>query len=132
MLLLIRFTNAPANGAPLQRPTRSKTRAAWPQAWQNASLWSQSPTPELRAAEVSIHPLAGWQLFVHRGGSWTNPLSSEAVSGNAGTPVSPPAGAADKRLPDGVRLMLDLPTHTPISGRITLDWVRPTLTGAGS
>ncbi len=108
------------------------TRSAWQEAWQNALVWSQTPTEGLRTGEVGIHPLAGWQLLVHRGGSWTNPLSSEAVSGNAGTPVAAPAGAADKRLPDGVRLMLDLPAHTPISGRITLDWVRPTLTGAGS
>jgi hypothetical protein len=28
--------------------------------------------------------------------------------------------------------MLDLPTPSVLSGRLTLDWVRPTLTGAGS
>jgi general secretion pathway protein J len=83
----------------------------------------------LRAAEVAIVPLAGWQLFVHRGGSWTNPLSSDAgtegsSSTNASTNTAQP--------PDGVRLMLDLPTPSVVSGRLTLDWVRPTLTGAGS
>ncbi len=102
-----------------------RTRAAWQQAWQNASLWSQSPTPELRAAEVSIHPLAGWQLFVHRGGSWTNPQSSAAVN-------TPSASTAPASLPDGVRLVLELPPVTPVAGRITLDWVRPTLSGSGT
>lgn len=104
------------------------TRAAWQEAWANARLWSQTPTEALRAAEVAIVPLAGWQLFVHRGGSWTNPLSSDAgtegSSANASTNTAQP--------PDGVRLMLDLPTPSVLSGRLTLDWVRPTLTGAGS
>ena len=100
-----------------------RTRAAWQQAWQNASLWSQSPTADLRAAEVSIHPLAGWQLFVHRGGSWTNPQSSAAVN-------TPSASTAPVSVPDGVRLVLELPPVTPVAGRITLDWVRPNLSGS--
>lgn len=110
------------------------TAAAWQDAWQNAQVWSQTPTDSLRSGEVNIHPLAGWQLFVHRGGSWTNPLSSDATSASSSPPgnatASPPPEAA--RLPDGVRLMLELPVQTPVAGRITLDWVRPTLTGAGS
>ncbi len=102
-----------------------QTRAAWQQAWQNARLWSQSPTSELRAAEVGVHPLAGWQLFVHRGGSWTHPLSSDAVN----TPDSP---ARTTDVPDGVRLVLDLPALGPVTGRFMLDWVRPTLSGSGA
>lgn len=96
-----------------------QTRSDWERAWQNARTWSQSPTAELRSGEVSIHPLAGWQLFVHRGGAWTNPLSSEVTSGPA----------ADARLPDGVRLVLTLPATTPMAADLTLDWVRPTLSG---
>lgn len=110
------------------------TLAAWQEAWQNALVWSQTPTDSLRAGEVNIHPLAGWQLFVHRGGSWTNPLSSDATSANTGTPDTAPGspGGEATRLPDGVRLVLELPALTPVAGRITLDWVRPNLTGAGS
>lgn len=99
--------------------TSLKTRLAWQQAWQNARTWSQTPTAELRTAEVSIHPIAGWQLFVHRGGSWTNPLSSGATTDSA----------ADALVPDGVRLVLTLPATTPMAGDLTLDWVRPTLSG---
>lgn len=103
-----------------------QTRAAWMQAWQDASTWSQTPTAALRSAEVNLHALAGWQLFVHRGGSWTNPLSSNAVN-------TPGAGATTAAsLPDGVRLVLDLPAPGPVAGRMTLDWVRPTLSGGGS
>lgn len=96
-----------------------QTRTAWQEAWQNARTWSQTPTAELRAAEIGIHPLAGWQLFVHRGGAWTNPLSSDATTGSL----------AEARLPDGVRLVLALPASTPVAGDLTLDWVRPTLSG---
>lgn len=94
-----------------------QTRAAWQEAWQNASTWSQSPTAPLRRSEISIYPLASWQLFVHRGGAWTNPLSSDATHDKA---------SAD-RLPDGVRLVLQLPDTTPLVAALTLDWMRPTL-----
>jgi len=77
----------------------------------------------LRSAEIAVHPLAGWQLFVHRGGSWTNPLSSDAVN-------TPATSSGAVRLPDAVRLVLDLPGTGGLSGRLTLDWVRPTLSGS--
>ena len=98
------------------------TRDAWQRAWQDARLWSQTATADLRRGEIALYPLAGWQLYVHRGGSWVNPLSSES-SGNTDTMAA--------RVPDGVRLQLDLPTGTPVAGRIGLDWVRPTLSGSG-
>ena len=101
------------------------TRGAWQQAWQDARAWSQTPTEALRRQEVSVHPLAGWQLYVHRGGSWTNPLSSEATANSGGGETADAAG----RAPDGVRLLLDLPAHAPVGGRLTLDWVRPHLSG---
>ena len=97
---------------------------AWQEAWDNARLWSQVPTEALRQGEVQIHPLRGWQLFVHRGGSWTNPLSSDATTPAPDAAVAPEANTA---LPDGVRLVLDLPAHTPVAGRLSLDWVRPSL-----
>lgn len=102
------------------------TQSAWQEAWQNARVWSQTPTESLRTGEVNIHPMVGWQIFVHRGGNWTNPLSSDATTNTANAPTD------TARIPDGVRLLLDLPTQTPVAGRITLDWVRPTLTGAGT
>jgi general secretion pathway protein J len=35
-------------------------------------------------------------------------------------------------LPDGVRLVLQLPPGETISGTLTRDWVRPTLSGGKS
>jgi len=107
------------------------TREAWQEAWQNARTWSQTPTNTLRRNEVPLVPLAGWQLFVHRGGSWVSPLSSQASVPSGSTSVSDtvnPSGLA----PDGVRLLLDLPAQAPQAGRLSLDWVLPTLSGSGS
>jgi general secretion pathway protein J len=68
---------------------------------------------------VALFALEGWQLFYFRGNAWTNPMSA------AGTTTS-----ATTTLPDGVRLVLDLPGGQALAGRITSDWVRPTLSSA--
>ena len=114
-------------------------RGDWQNAWNLAQEWSQTPTPGSKAGEVVVHPLSGWQLFVHRGGSWTNPLSSDAVTpgsptstnGNtSGTPLTATGAAASGTPPDGVRLILTLPPGPSGAGVLTLDWIRPTLSGA--
>jgi len=110
-------------------------RQDWQTAWNTAQQWSQTPSDSTRAAQVQIHPLSGWQLFVHRGGSWTNPLSSDLV-----TPTPNPAQAGNpagrnnpgQATPDGVRLVLSLPPGAAGAGTLSMDWVRPTLSGAPS
>lgn len=108
-------------------------RQDWQTAWDLAQQWSQTPGEATRAGQVQIHPLSGWQLFVHRGGSWTNPLSSDAVTPDNTPPTSagnPRQGHQTSHTPDGVRLVLSLPPGPAGSGALTLDWVRPTLSGA--
>ncbi len=111
-------------------------RGDWQNAWNLAQEWSQTPSPATQAGEVNIHPLSGWQLFVHRGGSWANPLSSAAVSPGSTADTPPPASGpatgatASSTPPDGVRLILTLPPGPSGTGALTLDWVRPTLSGA--
>jgi general secretion pathway protein J len=105
----------------------------WQTAWQLAAQWGQTPDDSTQAGQTQIHPLKGWQIFVHRGGSWTNPLSSDFVTPNGAVkPITPSAGG----IPDGVRLVMDLPASSPLSsgagGPITLDWVRPTFSGPKS
>jgi general secretion pathway protein J len=99
-------------------------RADWQNAWALAGQWGQTPTEATRSGQVQIHPLAGWQIFVHRGGSWTNPLSSDALTVGSTAPAALPGST-----PDGVRLILTLPQGPVSSGALTLDWVRPTLSG---
>jgi general secretion pathway protein J len=105
----------------------------WQNAWALAAQWGQTANDSTRAGQIQIHPLSGWQLFVHRGGSWTNPLSSDAVTpdtsaGSNGTPSTAPITTT----PDGVRLVLSLPPGPAGTGPLNLDWVRPTLSGAPS
>ena len=117
-----------------QSPPLSQ-RQDWQSAWALAGQWGQTANDSTRAGQIQIHPLSGWQLFVHRGGSWTNPLSSAAVtSSTTDNPnTNPNANAnASATTPDGVRLVLTLPPGPAGSGTLTLDWVRPTLSGAPS
>ena len=100
-----------------------RTRAEWQQAWQQAAQWARNPSEAAQRAEVALVPLAGWQLFYHRGGAWSNPQSSTGASDAA----DPQAGAS---IPDGVRLQLDLAPGQALVGRTTRDWVSP-LKGGG-
>lgn len=120
-------------------------------AWQQADLWSQNPGDALKRQEVSVTPIEDWQVFFYRGDAWTNPQSSDAtVAAPApppppaaappppGVPAPPPAAGgvdflvptpvrATGLLPDGVRLVLQLPPGGALVGRIQRDWVRPNL-----
>lgn len=99
------------------------TQRSWRMAWEGARVWGQNGTPDVPGSEVAIHALTGWQLYVHRGGSWSNPQSSDVVQGSPST-----AGSASTGLvPDGVRLVLELAPSEALAGQVSLDWVRPTL-----
>ena len=104
-------------------------RQDWQTAWNLAQQWSQTPDDATRTGQVQIHPLVGWQLFVHRGGAWTNPLSSDVVT--AGTSNTANSNTTQSgATPDGVRLVLTLPPGPSGAGSLSMDWVRPTLSGA--
>lgn len=98
-----------------------QSRQQWTQAWTQAAQWAQSPSDALRAQEVRLGPLQGWQIFYFRGGAWSNPLSA------AGQPTgaTPASSHRSVPLPDGVRLILDVPAPHPLSGTLTRDWARP-------
>ena len=67
----------------------------------------------LMACVQAVLPLAGWTLAYFRNNTWTQPVSAAALGLN--TP-----------LPDGVRLVLDLPPGAGLIGQVSRDWVRPT------
>lgn len=101
------------------------SRSDWQTAWRLAEQWGQTPDEQTRGGQVSIHAAAGWQIFVHRGGNWTNPLSSTVVNTTTTNPA-PSEGST----PDGVRLILNLPPSPAGTGLLTQDWIRPTLSGS--
>lgn len=86
------------------------TRAEWQQAWDRADAWGQDGGAA-GGNELLLVPLAGWQLAYFRDGLWTNAVSAEALS-NA--------------IPEGIRLVLQLPPGASLTGTLTRDWVRPT------
>lgn len=109
------------------------TRGDLQAAWEQADLWSQNPSDAMRSQEVPIAPLDDWQVFFFRGDSWTNPLSSAGAAANAPQPRVFGSGIVSAPvLPDGVRIVLDLPPGQGITGRLQKDWVRPTVGGGKS
>lgn len=100
-------------------PVRS--RQTWQQAWQAAADWAQSPNDAARQQEVALAPLTQWQLYYFRGGAWSNPLSSSGTPAATGRSAAPSAN-----IPDGVRLVLTLPSPHPLAGTLTRDWARTT------
>ena len=94
-----------------------RTSADLQRAWVLAAQWAQSPSAASQAAEVVVVPVTDLQVFYFRGGAWSNSLSSSDAA---------------LVLPDGVRLQLDLAPGQALSGRITRDWIRPTLVHVAS
>lgn len=109
------------------------TRGEVESAWQQADLWSANPSAEQRRLEVAVVPLAEWQIFYYRNDSWTNPMSSAA---QGGTQRRSAFGAGSRAqtaaIPEGVRVVLDLPPGRALAGRITRDWVNPIVGGGKS
>ncbi len=113
------------------------TRGDVDTAWQQADLWSQTPSDAMLRQEVVIAPLEDWQIFYFRNNAWTNPQSSGAGQNVAAATAAAAAAsgaaaaaaavqAATNALPDGVRLVLQLPQGRAIAGRLQRDWIRPT------
>jgi general secretion pathway protein J len=107
------------------------TRGDLETAWVLADQWAQNASESMRQQEVAVVPLEAWQIYFYRGNAWTNPQSSDATQ--AATPAAgavaaaAPGQVATNVLPDGVRLVLQLPAGRAIGGQLLRDWVRPTL-----
>ena len=115
----------------------SRIWSNWLQSWEQAALWAKNPSTDSKKFETAVTPLVDWQIFYFRNNAWSNPLSSDAAAAPiAGAP--PPGGAPAPNLPgsagqvavpDGIRLVLNLPPGPGLDGKLTQDWVRPTLGG---
>ena len=104
-----------------------RTRGDLQSALVRVSAWARNPSDEEKIREIAVLPMSDWQVFYFRGNAWSSALSSE---GNAAG--SQAGGAADIAPPEGVRIHLTLPATHPLSGVLTLDWNRPTLSGGKS
>lgn len=125
-----------------------RTRSEWTQAWNQAAQWARNPSDDQRRNETALFPLAGWSIYFHRDGAWSNPLSSDSQNATGTSlpnadPTAPPNGNPNPNgvavpnaigrpnasnmpvIPDGVRLQLELAPGAGLAGRLTRDWVNP-------
>lgn len=99
------------------------TRGEWQQAWDMAGAWSQDGGTQTGAAsETTLMTANSWQLYYFRDNNWV-PAGQLAPSVPNPANPAPPVIA----MPDGVRLVLNLPPGDGLSGTLTRDWVRPTV-----
>lgn len=99
-------------------------------AWQRAADWSREAQPiggEAAGSDsaIALIGLNQWQIFYHRGDTWSNPLSS--VGAPTDNAPEDPRSDGEGALPNGVRVVLSLPSGAALSGDLVRDWVRPTL-----
>jgi general secretion pathway protein J len=136
-VLVVGWTRRVINGSGRwlrwQSPPLTK-RGQIEEAWLKADIWSQNPGDEEKLREVDITPLQEWEIFYFRSDAWTNPLSSDAtaVTGISAAVAAEAGLARTAVIPDGVRLVLVLPQDQAINGKLTRDWVRPTVGGGKS
>lgn len=91
----------------------ARTRSEWQQAWGQAASWAQGGGSDLNAAATPLLPLATWSLGYFRANAWGPALTAQQLG-------------TQKPVPDGIRLVLQLPAGAGLGGTITRDWVNPT------
>lgn len=113
--------------------------------WEQAANWPQTAgwvgTPDAAGQRASVTPMLDgpitWQVFYFRGNAWTNPLSavgtpsvSSDPPGTSPTPPGdkPPAPPAPSvrnvvpaTLPDGIRIVLRMPSSSDVPTEIRKD-----------
>lgn len=113
-------------------------RTALLQAWDEAARWGQTPIEADVPRQTALMPVKSWQLFYYRSDAWTNPLSADVGETSNPDPNAGGQGAKPSvmRLPDGVRLVLELGSEAEqgqaFHGTLVKDWARPVLGGGKS
>ena len=126
-LQVVAWTRLADNGGQWLRWQSPSLRSVgtWAQAWEQAAAWAQNASFESQKSETYLVALADWQIFYFRNNAWSNPLSSDGAAA-AALPV-PLSTTRQVTVPDGIRLILNLPPGQAFAGKLTVDWVRPAL-----
>jgi len=94
-------------------------------AWQQAAIWArtdESMEGTMGGSAVAVTPLSSWQLAYHTGGEW---VASNTLVGSGGGRRALQANAVVANIsdtPEGLRLLLELPSGGPLQGRLSSDW----------
>lgn len=99
-------------------------------AWKAAGDWGAGTRESgdgegIKGQSINLFRVDGWQIYYHRGDGWSNPLSDAETESDT-EEVAAPSVRSDA-IPNGIRLVLDIAEGQGVSGRMTRDWVRPTL-----
>lgn len=100
------------------------------QAWLRAAQWGSGAPIAASDNAVTLFAIDQWQLFFHRDQTWGNPQSSVGTQDSSPGQTTGNAAASASQvapLPNGVRLVLNLPPGPGLSGALERDWIRPTL-----
>ena len=128
-MLVVAWTLRPgADGARWRRwqSLPFTTRGEWQQAWNLAAAWSQDGAASSSGAggygDVALMPADSWQLYYFRENTW---VPAGGLPNTVPNPANPLGAIVT--MPDGVRLVLNLPPGEGLSGTLTRDWVKPTV-----
>jgi hypothetical protein len=100
--------------------------------WQQAAIWARKSsdmesdvTSGGGGSAVAVTPLSNWQLAYHINGEW---VPSNTLVGSGGRRRALQANAVVANMsdtPEGLRLLLELPSGGALQGRLTSDWFNP-------
>jgi general secretion pathway protein J len=97
-------------------------------AWQQAAIWARTDGDregDMGGSAVAVTPLGSWQLAYQTGGEW---VASNTLVGAGGGRRALQANAVVANIsdsPEGLRLLLELPSGGPLQGRLSSDWFNP-------
>ena len=124
------------------------SRDQWQSAWVSAQEWGRQGRSSASTGEVVLIPIAQWEIFYNRGGSWVNPQSSQqdllevfrsgrqSDKGNSTeteTDSEPSVTSSTTRstsLPNSIRLRVQIAPSQTVNGWVTTDWLNPLYSGA--
>ncbi len=100
-------------------------------AWQQAAAWAQTTggmddaNTGVGDLAVAVTPLSSWQLAYYANGQW---VPSDTLVGSGSGRLALQANAVVANLsdtPEGLRLLLTLPSGGALPGRLSSDWFNP-------
>ena len=134
-LLVVAWTQRMAAGIPQWarwQSTPVTQHSELIKAWQLAATWAQTGNDMedeklggSAGSAVAVTPLRNWQLSYYTNGQW---MQSNTLVGAGGDRRALQAKAVVANLsdtPEGLRLMLELPSGGPLQGRLISDWFNP-------